>query len=124
MRSLEGREASAQTISRWVVEAIKVYYRLSGISYLLSIKSHSTRAQGSSAGFHYKVLFSTICKSAIWSLEDTFVHHYTIDLHAEKESEVVKAVLQSLFNVGLQRKTDDENRVVLTRNCCLLTFSL
>lgn len=61
----KGRTASSQSLSRWAAAATCFCYETAGQPYLLEIKAHSMRVQGSSAAFHRRIPLVDFCKAAM-----------------------------------------------------------
>jgi hypothetical protein len=77
-----GQAASKATISRWVRTAIQLAYKASGKSLPTGIKAHQT-----------------ICDTASWSNESTFVRHYQLNLAGDEPSaRFGNAVLQTVLD--------------------------
>ncbi|KAJ7332628.1 hypothetical protein JRQ81_014808 [Phrynocephalus forsythii] len=88
-----GTPVTAQTISRWIIEAIHLAYQLSGTSLPASPRGHSMRAVASSSAFLKGVPLSDICKAATWSTSSTFTQHYKLDVRARADTAFGRAVL-------------------------------
>lgn len=68
---------SAQTISKWIVNLIKLVYKLKKKSLKnKKIKGHSTRSVGPSWALFKGASFRQVMESADWSTETTFIKHY------------------------------------------------
>ena len=68
---------SAQTISKWIVNLIKLVYKLKKKSLKnKKIKGHSTRSVGPSCALFKGASFRQVMESADWSTETTFIKHY------------------------------------------------
>ncbi|XP_054826594.1 uncharacterized protein LOC129323855 [Eublepharis macularius] len=93
----KGNRASAQSISRWVVQAILTCYSAANLPCPLQVHAHSTRSQASSAALFRGVPLQDICRAATWASADTFVKHYALDILDRKETAVGTAVLHSIF---------------------------
>ena len=68
---------TAQTISKWIVNLIKLAYKLKNKSLKnQKIKGHSTRSVGPSWALFKGASFREVMESADWSTETTFIKHY------------------------------------------------
>lgn len=84
------KSPSAQSFSRWVVDAIRVCLGSQG--GLCSVKAHSTRGMSSSVAFWQGVKLEDILKAADWSSDCTFARHYLRPCRQE-EGQFSRAVL-------------------------------
>jgi len=71
------RPVSAQTISHWIVETL----RLTLGDRNLKVKAHSTRALGPSLALFRGASVESIMQAADWSSESTFIRSYLRDLN-------------------------------------------
>jgi len=71
------KPVSAQTISKWIVETLKIVLEDKN----LKVKAHSTRALGPSLALFRGPSLESILNSADWSQESTFVRFYLRDLN-------------------------------------------
>ena len=68
---------SAQTISKWIVNLIKLVYKLKKQSLKgKKIQGHSTRSVGPSWALFKGASLRQVMESADWSTETTFIKHY------------------------------------------------
>lgn len=68
---------SAQTISKWIVNLIKLVYKLKKQSLKgKKIQGHSTRSVGPSWALFKGASLRQVMESADWSRETTFIKHY------------------------------------------------
>lgn len=70
------RPVAAQTLSRWIVECLKIALKDKD----LKTKGHSTRAMGPSLALFRGASVESIMNSADWSSDTTFVRFYLRDL--------------------------------------------
>ncbi len=69
------KPVTSQTISRWLVNVIKLCYKTRGKT-VKNVKGHSTRSIGPSWALFKGAALQQIMDSADWSRETTFVKHY------------------------------------------------
>ena len=67
------KQVSAQTISHWIVETLK-------LTLNLKAKGHSTRAIGTSYALYKGASLESILAAADWSRKSTFVKYYLRDI--------------------------------------------
>ncbi|MFI0416620.1 MAG: hypothetical protein ACH255_21090, partial [Candidatus Thiodiazotropha sp.] len=74
---------SAQTISNWIVQTIKMAYENKNIK----VKAHSTRAVGPSWALYRGASVKSILDAADWSRESTFIKFYlrNVDVQVLKQ---------------------------------------
>ncbi len=85
----EGRPASKQTLSWWIVDAIHIAYESSGLPSPMGVKAHSTRSVAASKAFLAGVPIQDICNAAGWSTPLTFVRFYGLDMRATPGSSIL-----------------------------------
>ncbi|XDV35947.1 hypothetical protein PO909_005809 [Leuciscus waleckii] len=85
----KGLQASKQTISKWIVEAISLAYESSGLPCPLAVRAHSTRSMAASKALLSGVSLQEVCDAAGWSSPLTFVRFYSLDLEAASGSQVL-----------------------------------
>ena len=71
------KPVSSQTISKWIVEVIKMAYN----SKHIKVKAHSTRAIGPSWALFNGASLKSVLDSADWSKESTFTRFYLRDVN-------------------------------------------
>ncbi|CAC5406640.1 unnamed protein product [Mytilus coruscus] len=74
------KPVTSQTISKWIVQVIKLAYRDSSLE---NIKAHSTRAIGPSWALYKGASINSILEAADWSSESTFGKFYLRDLSVD-----------------------------------------
>ncbi|XP_069812238.1 uncharacterized protein [Dendropsophus ebraccatus] len=92
----KGRAATSQTISRWIKQAIKECYRVSGRELPNSITAHSTRSVSTSWAERAAVSIEDICRAATWSSPHTFFRHYRLQLSPSEDLRFGRRVLQAV----------------------------
>ena len=78
------------SLSRWIVEAIKMAYVGTGAQPPGALRAHSTRGVATSWALARGASVQEICESANWASPSTFVAYYHLDVSA---SSVAHAVL-------------------------------
>ena len=77
-----GRVAATPTLSRWLLEAIRLAYSSKGLDVPDGLKAHSTRAMASSWAVAKGVSIQEVCLAANWSSASTFATFYRLDVPA------------------------------------------
>uniref|UniRef100_A0A803JVL6 Core-binding (CB) domain-containing protein n=1 Tax=Xenopus tropicalis TaxID=8364 RepID=A0A803JVL6_XENTR len=91
-----GQAASVPTISRWIVNCIRLAYQNQGEQFPKGVRAHSTRALSTSWAFQAQVSADQICKTASWSSARTFLRHYRVDVQTKPQKEFGKRVLEAV----------------------------
>ena len=74
------KAASRPTLSRWLVDAIRLAYTRAGAEVPEALKAHSTRGVSTSWAMSKGVTIEEICEAANWSSPSTFVTFYHLDV--------------------------------------------
>ena len=77
-----GSPAAAPTLSRWILDAIRLAYSSKGLDLPDGLKAHSTRAMASSWAVAKGVSIHEVCMAANWSSSSTFATFYRLDVPA------------------------------------------
>ena len=94
----QGRQRKAvakATLSRWIVDAIKLAYTSSGASVPGGLRAHSTRGVSASWALSRGVSVQEICSAANWSSPLTFAAFYSLDVAASSLAHAVLGVAAS-----------------------------
>ena len=75
-----GKAASKPTVSRWLVEAIKLAYASKGADPPEGLRAHSSRAQAASWALFKGVSLREVCEAANWASGSTFATFYSLDV--------------------------------------------
>ena len=76
----EVRRPSKDTISRWIVQTVKIAYELAGEDDLTLARAHDTRSLASSWALFQGVKLEEIMRAAFWKAETTFTSFYLRDV--------------------------------------------
>ena len=93
----KGSPVTKATIARWIARTIELCYSKAGKELVERPKAHSTRKKGATIAFQANLPLSDICLAATWSSTHTFMKHYCVDFHFNKEAQVGQKVLGHLF---------------------------
>uniref|UniRef100_A0A803JEU1 Core-binding (CB) domain-containing protein n=1 Tax=Xenopus tropicalis TaxID=8364 RepID=A0A803JEU1_XENTR len=91
-----GQAASVTTISRWIVNCIKLAYQKKEKQFPKGVRAHSTRALSTSWAFQAEVSAEHICKTASWNSARTFLKHYQVEVRAKTQEEFGSKVLEAV----------------------------
>lgn len=80
IRWMDGKPASAQTISSWLRFVIKSAYAEAGLPAIGELRAHEIRAIATSTAFKENVAVRDIIQAVGWRSESTFATHYLRDL--------------------------------------------
>ncbi len=72
--------ASKDSISRWIVDTVKIAYELAGNDDFTVARAHDTRSLSSSWALFQGVRVDEIMRAAFWSAETTFTSFYLKDI--------------------------------------------
>ena len=86
-----GKPAASPTLSRWILDAIRLAYSSKGLDVPDGLRAHSTRAMASSWAVAKGVSIQEVCLAANWSSSATFATFYRLDVSA---SSMAHAVLE------------------------------
>lgn len=78
MESYE-KEISADSISRWIVQTIKLAY-ISKNLQASNVNAHEVRAWASSWAWSNKIPLDDVLKASFWSSENSFIRYYLRDI--------------------------------------------
>ena len=92
----KGKQASKNTIARWIKAAILECYSVMEKTPPKELKAHSTRASAASWAEKAGATPEQICKAATWSRFSTFVQHYRLDLISSQDQAFGRKVLQAV----------------------------
>ena len=84
------------SLSRWIVEAIKLAYRSSGAPVPVALRANSTRGVSTSWALTRGVSVQKICKAANWSSPSTFATFYHLDVSTSSVARTVLGVAHAL----------------------------
>ena len=90
-----GRSRSAvlrSSLSRWVVDAIKMAYDSAGVPVPEGLRAHSTRGVAASWAVTRGVSVEEVCMVANWSSPSTFLTFYNLDVSASTMAHTVLGV--------------------------------
>ena len=87
-----GKAASKTSISRWLVEAIRLAYSVKGLEAPDGLRAHSSRAQASSWALFKGISIQEVCDAANWSSGLTFADFYSLDVAAPSVATAVLGV--------------------------------
>ena len=96
-----GKAASKPTVSRWLVEAIRLAYTSKGVDPPAGLRAHSSRAQATSWALFKGVSLQEVCDAANWSSGLTFADFYSLDVAAPSLAQAVLGVADSSASLGL-----------------------
>ena len=77
-----GKAVAKSTLSRWIVEAIRLAYSSRGTSVPEGLRAHSTRGMAASWALCRGVPIQDICAAASWSSPSTLAAFYRLDVAA------------------------------------------
>lgn len=80
------------SLSRWIVEAIRLAYTGAGATAPEGLRAHSTRAVSTSWAVTRGVPIQEVCMAANWSSPSTFVAFYNLDVSASTVAHTVLGV--------------------------------
>ena len=75
-----GSAASKTSISRWLVEAIRLAYSVKEVEAPAGLRAHSSRAQAASWALFKGVSIQEVCDAANWASGLTFATFYSLDV--------------------------------------------
>lgn len=87
----KGSPATEKIMSRWVVKAISLAYKSSGLPSPMGVRVHLTRIMAASKAFNLSVALQEIWAAAGWSSPHTFVRFYNLDLASTLGSQVLSS---------------------------------
>ena len=96
---MDGKPASAQTISSWLRFVIKSAYTEAGLPALSRLRAHEIRATATSIAFKENVAVRDIIQAVGWRSESTFATHYLRDLSSTRSLDWPVTVAQHNFGV-------------------------
>ena len=99
LRWMDGKPASAQTISSWLRFVIKSAYTEAGLPALSRLRAHEIRAIATSTAFKENVAVRDIIQAVGWRSESTFATHYLRDLSSTRSLDWPVTVAQHNFGV-------------------------
>ena len=70
------------TLTRWLLDAIRLAYSSKGREPPVGLRAHSTRAMASSWAVTRGVSMQEVCMAANWSSASTFAAFYRLDVAA------------------------------------------
>ena len=76
------KPVSRPTLSKWIVDAIRLAYSRAGVEVPAALKAHSTRGVATSWALAKGVSIQEICVSANWSSPSTFAAYYHLDIES------------------------------------------
>ena len=83
------KAVSTATLSRWIVEAIRLAYSRAGVEVPEALKAHSTRGMSASWALSKGISVEEICAAANWSSPSTFATYYHLDIAPSAMAHVV-----------------------------------
>ena len=83
------------TISRWIVEAIRLAYSSKGVQVPEGLRAHSTRGVSASWALSRGASVQEICMAANWSSSSTFATFYSLDVAASAVAHAVLGVAET-----------------------------
>ena len=92
-----GKAAATPTLSRWILEAIRLAYSSKGLDVPDGLRAHSTRAGASSWAVAEGVSIQEVCMAANWSSLSTFATFYRLDVSAPSMAHSVLGVVDPSF---------------------------
>ncbi len=84
-----GPPKTKQTLSRWILDAINIYFESSQLPSPIGVRAHSTRSMVAFKAFLAGVPIQDICNTAGWSMPLTFIRCYGLDMQATPGSPVL-----------------------------------
>ena len=94
-----GSAAATPTLSRWILEAIRLAYSSKALVLPAGLRAHSTRAMASSWAVAKGVSIQEVCVAANWSSSSTFATFYRLDVPAPTGVHSVLEVADPSFQV-------------------------
>ena len=79
-RCRQRKAVARPTLSRWLVDAIKLAYTSSGFEVPAGLRAHSTRGVASSWAISRGASLQEICSAANWASPSTFATFYSLDV--------------------------------------------
>ena len=111
---------SKPTVSRWLLEAIRMAYASKGADLPGSLRAHSTRAQASSWVLVKGVSIREACDAANWSSPLTFADFYKLDVAAPSTACAVRGVADATLVLVRQHRLSLTNFLSFLRLTRLL----
>ncbi len=99
----KGSGVTKQRMSHWIVEAISLAYEASGLTSLLGLRAHSSRAVASSQAFLKGSSMEDVCAAAGWSSPSTFIKFYSLDVGTAPSSRVLSAWADAFLGLQLYK---------------------
>ena len=90
--SRQRKAVARPTLSRWIVDAIKMAYTSSNVEVPEGLKAHSTRGVASSWAVSRGASLQEICTAANWSSPSTFATFYSLDVAPNSVAHLVLGV--------------------------------
>ena len=87
-----GKAVSKSTLSRWIVDAIRLAYTSRGAPVPEGLRAHSTRGVSTSWALCRGVSIQDVCMAASWSSPSTFAAFYSLDVAATSMAHAVLGV--------------------------------
>ena len=83
---------ACSSLSRWVIDAIRLAYSSAGAPVPERLRAHSTRAVAASWAVTRGVPIQAVCQAANWSSPSTFAAFYNLDVSASTVAHTVLGV--------------------------------
>ena len=87
-----GKAVAKSTLSRWIVDAIRLAYTSRGAAVPDGLRAHSTRGMSASWALCRGVSIQDVCAAASWSSPSTFATYYNLDVAAASMAHAVLGV--------------------------------
>ena len=84
-----------QSLSHWIVEAIKLVYVEKGLDTPGGLKAHSTRGMSTSWALFRGMTLEDFCAAVSWSTTHIFGRYYILDITVPSLGQVVLGVKTS-----------------------------
>lgn len=89
------KAVTRSTISRWIVEAIKLAYSVKCVQVPEGLRAHSTRGVSASWALSRGASVQEVCMAANWSSSSTFATFYSLDVAASSVAHAVLGVAET-----------------------------
>ena len=87
-----GKAVAKSTLSRWIVDAIRLAYTSRGASVHEGLRAHSTRGMSASWALCRGISIQDVYAATSWSSPSTFATYYNLDVAATSLAQAVLGV--------------------------------
>ena len=87
-----GKAVAKSTLSRWIMDAIRLAYTSRAASVPEGLRAHSTRGMSASWALCRGISIQDVCSAASWSSPSTFATYYNLDVAAASLAHAVLGV--------------------------------